>query len=108
VTGPRLHQNYTEKAIARELTKALALVLGSSASNHVTLSTMPKKPKVVPIRNDAKPKLLAADVRPPAARFILRIGSTRVAFDYHITATRLPPVKKARAGVLATMPNRCK
>ena len=81
-------------------------MLGSAASNHVTLSTMPKKPKVVPIRNEAKPKLLAADVRPPAARFILGIGSTHVAFDYHITATRLPPATTARAGVLATMPKK--
>ena len=69
---------------------------------------MPKKPKVIPIRSEAKPKLLAADVRPPAARFILGIGSNRVAFDYHITATRLSPVKKARAGVLATMPKKRK
>jgi hypothetical protein len=59
---------------------------------------MPNKPKVVPIRTNDTPKLVGADINPPAARFILGIGSNRVAFDYYITATRLPARTKTPRG----------
>jgi hypothetical protein len=50
---------------------------------------MPKKTKVIPIRKLARPKVMA--VERPAARVILGIGSTRLAFDYDISVTKLAP-----------------
>jgi hypothetical protein len=50
---------------------------------------MPNKRKVVPIL-EAKPSLVAMDEK--SRRYVLQIGRDRVAFDYTLRATKLPPV----------------
>ncbi len=49
---------------------------------------MPKKPKVVPI-TESNRKLVAECER--SKRFILNVGTDRVAFDWSMRATKLPP-----------------
>lgn len=57
---------------------------------------MPTKSKVVPISED-KPTLVAKDET--SRRYILQIGSDRVAFDYTLRVTKLAPnTGDARAG----------
>jgi hypothetical protein len=53
-----------------------------------TVSDMLKKPKVVPINEDGR-KLVAECER--SKRFILNVGTDRVAFDWSMRATKLPP-----------------
>jgi len=56
---------------------------------------MPRKPKVVPIAtsqtqpSEERPRLIADEEA--SRRFILGIGSQRIAFDCSVRATNLPP-----------------
>jgi hypothetical protein len=52
------------------------------------VADMSKKPKVVPINEDDR-KLVAECER--SKRFILNVGRDRVAFDWSMRATKLPP-----------------
>jgi hypothetical protein len=49
---------------------------------------MAKQPKVVPIREDAG-EIIAKDEK--TSRFILNVGTDRVAFDFLTRITKLPP-----------------
>jgi hypothetical protein len=62
--------------------------LDFTAEHRPTVSGMPKKPKVVPIKES--PRRLVA-VCEHSKRFILNVGPDRVAFDWSMRATKLSP-----------------
>lgn len=66
------------------------------------LFLMLNKPRVVSMKTN-KPKLVAMDEQ--SRRYILQIGADRVAFDYTLHATKLPPTTGDEPAAILPMRN---
>jgi hypothetical protein len=63
---------------------------------------MPKPPKIVSIQKETnKARLIASDTQ--VQRIIIGIGDQRIAYDFHVRTTHLPPATGDRPAAILPM-----